>query len=161
MRSPGRKSFAALRPGNNPMFNQSVLVILRQKLEIGLRVGAHGAKLRGFLAHDDVTTVDALPDALAIATENEVTLHILQQLAVALLVGLLHRSHAVKEGGDVVKPFLAGLLAAASFKLSSVPGIAPPCRSLNQILACSFSLRAVSSKSWAICTNPSFLALEA
>ena len=42
--------------------------------------------------------------------------------------------------------------SAASFRLTSVEGTSPSWSSLNQILACSFSLLEVSSNSLAICT---------
>ena len=48
-----------------------------------------------------------------------------------------------------------------AFKFSKVSGIWPPCNSLNHILACSFSLLAVSSNIAANCSYPSFLALDA
>ena len=46
-------------------------------------------------------------------------------------------------------------------RFSAVEPISPPCKYLYHILACSRSLAAVSSKRAAICTKPSFLALEA
>ena len=45
-----------------------------------------------------------------------------------------------------------GLPAAASFNALMSLGSSPPLRSLNQILACSFSLLAVSSKNALICS---------
>ena len=51
-------------------------------------------------------------------------------------------------------PLFAGVVSA-------VEEIVPPFKSLYQIFACSCSFFAVSSKRAAICTKPSFLALEA
>ena len=50
--------------------------------------------------------------------------------------------------------------AAAILRFSSVLPM-PPVTNLYQILACSFSFPDVSSKMLAICTKPSFFALDA
>nr|MBU5881247.1 hypothetical protein [Vibrio cholerae O1] len=50
------------------------------------RVVANGANLRSLLANNDMATVAALPDAIAVTREDNALLDVLEQLAIALLV---------------------------------------------------------------------------
>ena len=47
---------------------------------------ANGANLRSLLANNDMATVAALPDAVAVTREDNALLDVLEQLAIALLV---------------------------------------------------------------------------
>ena len=67
---------------------------------------AHGAHFGGLLAHHDVAAVAALPDGIAVAREDDLVLDVLQELAVALLVGTLDGCYAAHGFGDVVESFL-------------------------------------------------------
>ena len=49
------------------MWKIEILVVFGLKLEVALRMLAHRTKLRSLLADNDVATVAALPDAVAIA----------------------------------------------------------------------------------------------
>lgn len=49
------------------MWEIEILVVFSLKLEVALWMLAHRTKLRSLLADNDVTTVAALPDAVAIA----------------------------------------------------------------------------------------------
>lgn len=49
------------------MWKIEILVVFSLKLEVALRMLAHWTKLRSLLANNDVATVAALPDAVAIA----------------------------------------------------------------------------------------------
>mgnify|MGYP006873004235 CR=1 FL=1 len=57
---------------------------------------ADGAYLGSLLAYDDVATVAALPDGVAVLREDFLVLDVLQQAAVALLVVLLDGGHAAE-----------------------------------------------------------------
>ena len=71
-------------------------------------MGADGAHLGSFFAHDDMTAVAALPHLDAALFEDLLGLHIFQQRAVALLVVLLDGGHAPEFGGKLGKAFLLG-----------------------------------------------------
>lgn len=49
------------------MWEIEILVVFSLKLEVALRMLAHRTKLRCLLADNNVATVAALPDAVAIA----------------------------------------------------------------------------------------------
>ena len=48
------------------MWEIEILVVFSLKLEVALRMLAHRTKLRSLLADNDVATVAALPDAVAL-----------------------------------------------------------------------------------------------
>ena len=90
------------------------LVVLRLQLEVALRMVADRANVRGLRADDDVAAVAALPDAIALAGEDEAFLDVGQELAVALLVLLLDGAHHLELLRDLLEPLLAGLASHAS-----------------------------------------------
>lgn len=49
------------------MWEIEILVVFSLQLEVALRMLAHRTKLRSLLANNDVATIAALPDAVAIA----------------------------------------------------------------------------------------------
>ena len=74
---------------------------------------ANRADLRGFFANNDVAAVGALPDAVAVAGENETFLDVVEELAVTLFVFLLDGSHHLELPGDFGKALLAGFFSHA------------------------------------------------
>ena len=58
------------------------LVVLSLNLEVALWVVADWANLWSLLAYYDMTAVGALPDAVAVAREDELVLHVFQGLFV-------------------------------------------------------------------------------
>ena len=58
---------------------------------------ADRTNLWSLLAYYDMTAVRALPDAVAVTREDELVLHVLQELAITLLVVLLDFSHQKQE----------------------------------------------------------------
>ena len=117
-------------------------IILRADFKISLGMGADRADLRGGGSHHTVTAVPALPDLDLALLGDLPGLHIAEQGPVALLVVLFNLRH---------RPELRGRLSAVE---------PMPAGSLNHILARSFSLPAVFGNRAAICTKPSFLALD-
>ena len=89
------------------------LVVDDLLLEVGLRVLADRANLRGLLAHVQVTAVEALPDLDARTLEDLALLDALGQLVVALLVGLLDGTDAAELGGDLLEALGLGGLGEA------------------------------------------------
>ena len=79
-------------------------------LEVAQRVGANGANLRSLLANNDMATVAALPDAVAVAREDNALLDVLDQLAVALLVVTLDGANHTELSGNLLEALLVGLL---------------------------------------------------
>ncbi len=73
-------------------------------------MGADGADLGRLLADVDVAAVRALPDAVAVAREDEPVLQVREQLAIPLLVLLFDGGDALKERGDMVEALFARLL---------------------------------------------------
>ena len=71
---------------------------------------AHRADGRGLLTNLNVTAVAALPDFITIAGEHKAALNVGQQLAVALLVVLLHSGHTVKQHSQLLKALFTGFL---------------------------------------------------
>jgi len=70
---------------------------------------AHRADVRRGGADDDVPTVRALPDAVAVAGEDEAAFDVGEELAVALFVFLLDGAHHAEFGGDFGEAFGIGL----------------------------------------------------
>ena len=66
------------------------LIILSVNFEEALGMGAGGAQLGCLGANGDMTAVAALPNGHACLLEDLHSLHILQQLAVALFMVLFH-----------------------------------------------------------------------
>ena len=71
-------------------------------------MGTDRALLWGLRADVEVPAVAAFPDLVAVAGEHQAALHVLQQLAVTLLVGLLDLAHLLKQGRDIGKALLLG-----------------------------------------------------
>ena len=90
-----------------------ILVVLSLNLEVALWVVADWANLWSLLAYYDMTAVRALPDAVAVAREDELVLHVLQELAITLLVVLLNLSHHFKLDCNLLEAFLASFLSHA------------------------------------------------
>src|SRR5699024_9379295 len=86
------------------------LVILRLDLKIRLRMRANRAYLGRLLADNNVAAVRALPDAVAVAREDDLVLHIGEQLEVTRLVLLLDLANLLKQERDIVKTFLTRFL---------------------------------------------------
>ena len=74
---------------------------------------AGGANLRGFLAHDDVTAVAALPHLDLALGEDLRHLHIVQQGTVALLVMLFNGGDQAETLGQLMETFLIGCFGKA------------------------------------------------
>ena len=72
-----------------------------------------GADGGGLLADDDVAAVGALPDAVALAGEDDAVLDVLQELAVALLVLFLDLAHHAEFGGNLLEAFFFRFLRHA------------------------------------------------
>ena len=72
-----------------------------------------GADGGGLLADDDVAAVGALPDAVALAGEDDAVLDVLEELAVALLVLFLDLAHHAELGGDLLEAFFLRFLGHA------------------------------------------------
>ena len=89
------------------------LVVLRLELEVALRVVTDGADGGSLLADDDVAAVGALPDAVALAGEDNAVLDVLQELAVALFVLLLDLAHHAELGRDLLESFFFRFLRHA------------------------------------------------
>ena len=66
-----------------------------------------------FLADDDVTAVGALPDAVAVAGEDDSVLDVLQELAVASLVLFLDGTHHAELGSNLLEAFFLSFLRHA------------------------------------------------
>jgi len=88
------------RPGR-PLRFAIGSIILGAELEIGLRMAAHRADLRGVLADMDMAAVGAFPDHDGAFFEDFAVLDVLQKLEIALLVGLFDRGDALEFGGDL------------------------------------------------------------
>ena len=73
-------------------------------------MSADGAHLGGLLAHHDVATVGALPDHIAVAGEDQTTLDVGDQLAIALLVLLLDLGDLLKQESDLLEALLVSVL---------------------------------------------------
>ena len=67
----------------------------------------HGADLGRRLADMDMATVEALPNAYAVAGENLAFVDVGKQLAVTLLMPFFDGGYAVEEPRDVFKTFRA------------------------------------------------------
>ena len=125
---------------------------------------ADGADFRRGGADVDMAAVAAFPAVFAGADPDFSGFDVGEELAVAFLVALLDGGDALELGGDVVETSARASSAkrlymsvhssrspsAAAFRFSTVEPMPPRC--LNQSLACSFSLSAVSRKNAAICS---------
>ena len=74
---------------------------------------ADRANLGSLGANDQVAAVTALPHSNAALLKDGHGLHVAQQLAVALLVGLLNGSNATELLGQLMEAFLVGLTGHA------------------------------------------------
>ena len=74
---------------------------------------ADGTDVRGLGADHDVAAVGALPDAVALAGEDEAALDVGEEPAVALFVLLLDLTNHLKLERNLLESFLAGLLGHA------------------------------------------------
>ena len=70
---------------------------------------ADGAHVRRGGADDDVAAVGALPDAVAVAGEDEAAFDVGEEFAVALFVFLFDGAHHAELGGDFGEAFGIGL----------------------------------------------------
>ena len=73
---------------------------------------ADGADLGGCRTDDDMAAVAALPDGDAALGKDLHGLHVVQELAVALLVDLLDGGHAPELLGQLMEALLVGLVPA-------------------------------------------------
>ena len=71
---------------------------------------ADRADFRSLRADHDVTAVAAFPDRDAGLLKHLLLFHVLQQLAIALFVGLFNRSHAAELSGEFRETFFIGFL---------------------------------------------------
>ena len=71
---------------------------------------ADGALLGSLLADDDMATVGALPDDVAIFREDALAPDVVEQLAIALLVLLLNLGHTLELLGNLVEALFAVML---------------------------------------------------
>jgi hypothetical protein len=111
-----------------------ILVVLSLNLEVALWVVADWANLWSLLAYYDMTAVRALPDAVAVAREDELVLHVLQELAITLLVVLLNLSHHFKLDCNLLEAFLASFLSHAWIHIG--PLVVLTISSSLQVLLC-------------------------
>lgn len=137
----------------------SVVYYSQLEIALGMRAGRAAFGSLGTLVN--VSAVAAYPDDLLALCKNAAAAHIVKQLEVALLVlfsiaPTLRKSCAISakpsaSASSAIRAYISVHSsfspAAARTRFSSVEGIAPPQRSLNHSLACSFSFAAVSSKS--------------
>ena len=91
------------------MLQLTNLVVLGLELEESLRVVANRANLGCLRTNDDVSAVAALPDAVAVAREDEAFLDVLQQLAIALFVFTFNLGDTAEFLGNLSESFLVGL----------------------------------------------------
>ena len=89
------------------------LIVFCVNFKIALGMVAGGANLRGFLAHDDVTAVAALPHLDLALGEDLRHLHIVQQGTVALLVVLFNGGDQAETLGQLMETFLIGCFGKA------------------------------------------------
>lgn len=91
------------------------LIILRIKLEEALRMVAHRALLRSSLTNVNVSTVAALPNAIAVTREHNTFLDVLQQFAITLLVVLLYLTHSTELRSNLGETFSQSYLAISAY----------------------------------------------
>ena len=84
---------------------------------MSLCMEANGANLGGGSAHHQVTAVAALPHLDAGLLEHGLGLHVLQQGAITLLMGLFDGGNTAELVGQIVESFLIGLLYMVSYVL--------------------------------------------
>lgn len=93
------------------------LIVLLHRLEVGLRMCTCRASYRGLLTLDHETTVAALPQDRLILLEYLAVLHILQQLAVALLMLSLHLSDHAPNYCDCLEALLLSDVSELGIKI--------------------------------------------
>ena len=86
------------------------LVVLLANLKVGLRMLADGTHVGSLGANHQMTAVAALPHGDAALLKDSLGLHILQQCAVTLFVGLLDSSNPTELLGKIVEAFLVSFL---------------------------------------------------
>jgi hypothetical protein len=94
------------------------LVVGGLKLEVRFIVTANGALLGGVLANYDITALQALPDSITIAREDQTTLDVGQQLTIALLVLFLDLANSSKEASQLGESLLFGSLGELGVHVS-------------------------------------------
>ena len=102
-----QKSPGPCGPGDR---RDSESIVLCADFEICLGMRADGANLRGFQTGMDMTAVAALPLQLAVLQEHIAVLDVLSQLAIALLMLLLHSGNAFHHHSDGFKALFPGFL---------------------------------------------------
>ena len=95
---------------------------------------ADWANLWSLLAYYDMTAVRALPNAVAVAREDELVLHVLQELAITLLVVLLDFCHHFKLDCNLLETFFMSLLCHAWIHIG--PLVVLTISSSLQVLLC-------------------------
>ena len=86
------------------------LVVLLANLKVGLRMLADGTHVGSLGANHQMTAVAALPNGNTALFKDCLGLHILQQCAVTLFVGLLDSSNPTELLGKIVEAFLVSFL---------------------------------------------------
>lgn len=85
------------------------------------------ADFRSFFSHYDMTTIAALPYAVAITGEDEFVFDVFKALAVALFVFFFYGCDSLKEFCDFVKAFFSGFLCKGWVHLFPLIGFAVGC----------------------------------
>lgn len=91
------------------------LVVHHLLLKVRLRVVAHRAHLGCLGTNMQVPAVQALPHLYALALKHLARFNALDELVVALLVGLLHGADAAELLGDLGKASSSAVLANSSY----------------------------------------------
>ena len=78
---------------------------------------AYRADLGGLLADDQVAAVPALPHGLASLLKDGFHLHIVEQLAIALLMGLFNGGNRTEPGGQLHKALFLRFLGEGSIHI--------------------------------------------
>ena len=95
---------------------------------------ADGAYLGSLGANHDVSAIRTLPDAVALAAEDDGVLNVLQQAAIALFVMLFYGTHHLKLFRNLVKSFFACL--ACKLSVHVCPFIVFSLGGIEEVLFC-------------------------